>query len=87
MGYEIWDIDMGCGMWDMGYGIWDVGYGMWDIDVANLDIDMGYGISIWEMAVSIVLSWISIWDILSLCLLCQQSGAQPAHLLLRPGIE
>ena len=33
-----------------------------------LDIDTGYGISIWEMTVSMLLSWISIWDILSLCL-------------------
>ena len=47
--------------WDMGYWIWDI-----DIDKLILDIDMGYGISIWEMTVSILSSWISIWDILSL---------------------
>jgi len=37
------------------------------IDMVILDIDMGYGLMIWEMTVSIWSSWISMWDILSLC--------------------
>ena len=31
-------------------------YGIWDID-------MGYGISMWSLNISILSSWISIWDI------------------------
>jgi len=38
-----------------------------DIDMVILIIDIGYVLSIWEMTVSILSSWISIWDILSLC--------------------
>jgi len=38
-----------------------------DIDMVILIIDMGYVPSIWEMTVSILSSWISIWDILLLC--------------------
>ena len=37
------------------------------IDMVILDIDVGYWLMIWEMTVSIWSSWISIWDILSLC--------------------
>jgi hypothetical protein len=53
---------------DMEYGIRVVDMVIHHIDMVILDIDMGYGISIWEMTVSIRSSWISIWDILSLCL-------------------
>ena len=29
----LWDVDVGCGMWDMGCAIWDVGCGcgIWDV--------------------------------------------------------
>jgi len=40
---------------------------IYHIDMVILDIDMGYGLMIWEMTVSIWLSPISNWDILSLC--------------------
>ena len=39
---------------------------IYHIDMVILDIDMEYGLMIWEMTVSIQLSLISIWDILSL---------------------
>jgi hypothetical protein len=35
--------------------------------MVNLDSDMVYGLMIWEMTLSLWLSSISIWDILSLC--------------------
>jgi len=38
------------------------------IDIVILDIGMGHGTSIWEMTISTLSSWISIWDISSLCL-------------------
>jgi len=82
IGISIWDIDMGyrygisdingisiwVSIWNMGYryGIWVIDMIIHRIDMVILDIDMGYGISIWEMTVSILSSWISIWDILSL---------------------
>jgi len=52
----------------MGYGIWDryVDMVIQNIDMVILDIDIGYGISLWEMTVSILSSCISILDILSL---------------------
>jgi hypothetical protein len=53
----IWDIDMG-----YRYGIWDISVGDDYIDTVMLDIDMGFGTSIWEMTVSILSSWISVWD-------------------------
>ena len=64
-----WDIDRGI---DMRYGlsIWDMiyRYGHTPNRYGHiLDIDMGYGLMIWEMTVSILSSWISTWDILSLC--------------------
>ena len=37
------------------------------IDMVILAIDMEYGLMIWEMTASIVSSWMSIWDILTLC--------------------
>jgi hypothetical protein len=65
MGYRIsMGHRYGISMWDMGYGIWDIG--IWDIDSVILDIDMGYGVSIWEMTLSILSFWITIWDILSI---------------------
>ena len=39
------------------------------IDMVILDINMGYGLIIWEMTIKIWSAWISIWDILSPCLL------------------
>jgi hypothetical protein len=33
------------------------------IDMVILDIDMGHRLMIWEMTLSILSSWISIWDI------------------------
>ena len=39
---------------------------IYHIDMVILDIDVGYGLMIWGMTVSIWLSWISIWDMLSL---------------------
>jgi hypothetical protein len=27
----MWDVGVGCGMWDVGCGMWDVGCGMWDV--------------------------------------------------------
>jgi hypothetical protein len=47
------------------YGIWYIDMEMHHIDMVILDIDMGYGLMIWHMTVSILSSWISIWDILS----------------------
>jgi len=41
---------------------------IYHIDMVFRDIDMGYGLMIWEMAVSIWSYWRLIWDILSLCL-------------------
>ena len=64
--YRIWDIDIdsGCGLsiWDM-VSTWAYTH---HIDMVILDIDMGYGLMKREMTVSILSSWISIWDILSL---------------------
>jgi len=40
---------------------------IYHIDMVILDIDMKFGLMILEMTVSIWLSSISIWDILSLC--------------------
>jgi len=92
IGYQ-WDIDMGIDM-EYGISIWDMGYryghppyryghpgyryGIWD-----------YGISMWEMTVSIRSSWISIWDILSLCLEVARVRAllvheARAHVAVRP---
>ena len=57
----MWDIDMG-------YGIWYIDMVIHHVSMVTLDIDMEYGLMIWEMTVSIWSSWISIWDILSLCM-------------------
>jgi hypothetical protein len=48
--------------------IWDIDMVIYHIDMVILDIDTGYGLIIWEMAVSIRSSPRSIWDILSLWL-------------------
>ena len=71
-GISIWDFDRSI---DIGYAIsmLDIDMVIHHIDMVILDIDMGYGISIWEMTVSILSSWISIWDILSLW--CKQGPA------------
>ena len=74
---------------DMEYGIRVVDMVIHHIDMVILDIDMGYGISIWEMTVSIRSSWISIWDILSLCLEVARVRAllvheARAHVAVRP---
>jgi hypothetical protein len=58
------DIDMG---YRYGVSKWEMWDGIWDIDMVIQDIDMGYGISTWEMTVSILSSWISIRDVISLC--------------------
>ena len=62
-GMSIWVL-----IWYMGYryGMWYIDTVIHHIDMVILDIDMGYGILIWEMTVSMLSSWISIWDILSL---------------------
>jgi len=45
--------------------IWDIDIDMviHHIDMVILDIDMGHRLMIWEMTLSILSSWISIWDI------------------------
>jgi len=49
------------------------------IDRVILDIDMGYG-PIWEMTeVSIWSSPISVWDMLSLCMLARTVGQAAQH--------
>ena len=55
------------------YGPWYIDIVIYHVDMVILDIDMGYALVIWEMAVSIRSSPISIWDILSLCSLCPPS--------------
>jgi len=40
-GCGMWDVDVGCGMWDVGCGMWDVGCGMWDVDV-DVDVRCGF---------------------------------------------
>jgi len=74
-GISIW-----ASTWNMGYryGIWYIDMVIHHIDMVILDIDIGYGISIWEMTVSILSFWISIWDILSLWSLpCPAACAPP----------
>ena len=71
IGVSIWVIGVGyrtsmrC-RYGYRYGISDIDIVIHHIDMVILDIDMGYGLMIWEMSVSILSSWISIWDILSL---------------------
>ena len=73
MGYrygmsDINGISMWVSIWNLGYrdGIWVIDMVIHHIDMVILDIDMGYRLMIWEMTVSILSSWISIGDILSL---------------------
>jgi hypothetical protein len=56
-------------IWDTCYrfGIRYIGMVIYHIDMVILDIDIGYGLMIWEMAVSIWSSPTSTWDTLSLC--------------------
>ena len=61
IGISISDIHMG-----YRYGICYIDMVIHHIDMVILDIDMGYGISIWEMTVLALSSWMSVWDILSL---------------------
>ena len=62
-------ISISISIWDMcyRYEIWYVDMVIHHIDMVILDIDMGYGLMIWEMTVSILSSWISMWDTWSLC--------------------
>ena len=49
------------------YGMWYIDMVVYHIDMVVLDIAMGYRVRIWEMTASIRSSWISIRDIVSLC--------------------
>jgi len=92
IGISIWDIDMGyrismrsiwVSIWNMGYRYYGMRYidtVIHHIDEVILDINMGCGISIWQMTVSILSSWISIWDILSLwCLISKLAISTTFH--------
>jgi hypothetical protein len=67
---DIIEISMRISIWDLGsrFGIRYIDMVIYHIDMVVLDIDMGYELMIWEMTVSIWLSSILVWDILSLCL-------------------
>jgi BarA-like signal transduction histidine kinase len=52
------------------FGICHIDIVIHHIDMVILNIDVGYVRSIWEVSVSILSSWISMRDILSLSLPC-----------------
>jgi len=76
---DINEISIGISIWNVIYR-YGIGYidtmVIYHIDMVILDIDMEYGLTIWEMTVSIRSSSISIWDILSLCLQVLQRELQ-----------
>ena len=59
---DINGISIEISIWDMGYryGIWYIDMDIHHMDMVILDIEKGFGISIWEMTVSIWSSTISI---------------------------
>jgi len=58
---DINEVSIWVSIWNMGYryGIWYIDMVIHHIDIFILDIEMGCGISICEMTVSILSSWIS----------------------------
>ena len=45
----MWDVDVGCGMWDVGCGTLDVGCGMWDVRCGIWDVGCGMWDVGWRM--------------------------------------